>query len=73
MGRWSSGVMDFGILVFANVRVSRTAPRRRFEDHKDDDEYEDESFDYATGAALRTGSGASDLFAPDVPSETGML
>jgi hypothetical protein len=67
---WSSiGV----ILCFVFVSLGPwTTPRRRFED-EDDDEYEDESFDYATGAALRTGSGASALLAPDAPSETGML
>ena len=62
-----------GFWLFCLANLSGHGSRLVAIEDEDDDEHEDEAFDYATGAALRTGSGASDLFAPDAPSEMGML
>jgi hypothetical protein len=71
MEEWSNGVLKSWF--FCRAKVDSHGSRLVAVEDEDDDEYEDENFDYATGAALRTGSGASALFAPDAPSETGML
>jgi hypothetical protein len=65
---WTVEVMECWLFRFVDISGHGSRSRRHLED-----EDEDDLASYETGAALRTGSGASDLLAPDAPLEIGML